>query len=167
MFSFYPSPFPHVVWDGLSFDCPLAKLDKIDSDLFSFFQSKELKKVEGYTQLFTFILSNKELLKECFDVDIIGYDCFMSEYRKHCYLLPHDDRLEDRKVAWLYYLEQATGGDLLLYNSKDGHPTTIAKRIESKKGRMVLFKVSKDSWHAVDEVESGVRRAMGGWLYEN
>ena len=163
MFSYYASPFPHIVWDNLELEVEQVDVTLKESDLFRFYQSMELKDDPVIAQVKQFLLENKELWKETFGVNISSMDAFMSEYRDHCYLLPHDDRLDDRQLAWIYYLDAGIGGDLVLYNG-DERPTTEAKRVTVKPGRLIVFPVG--SWHMVAEVTGGVRRAVGGWLYE-
>ena len=51
------------------------------------------------------------------------------------YLLCHDDQLEGRKIAYLFYLsdmKETDGGSLNLFASKNRVPTTIERKIIPK-----------------------------------
>ena len=90
-------------------------------------------------------------------------------YSDTCYLLCHDDDLEGRKIAFTLYLSNLTqpeGGSLCLFSSKNKFPERIIKKLEPKLNSLVIFEVSKTSFHEVEEVIAKKQRiALGGWLH--
>ncbi|MFT4312625.1 MAG: 2OG-Fe(II) oxygenase family protein [Candidatus Woesearchaeota archaeon] len=146
-----------------------------DSDLFDFYQTNDLK----YTQnsiLKNFIetLYSKEFLS--YIEELTGFslgdtvDIAGTLYQDTNYLLCHDDQLEGRKIAFLIYLsdmEQGEGGELNLYDHKDGTPQKIQKKIIPKFNTFALFEVTPTSFHSVQEVVVDKQRvAIGGWYHE-
>ncbi len=90
-------------------------------------------------------------------------------YEKTSFLLPHDDKIENRKIAYLLYLsknfKEKDGGSFALYNSKNNSPTTISKLYPPEFNSLLLFEVSKNSFHEVTENISNKKRyTIGGWL---
>eukprot|EP01083_Nonionella_stella_P035435 96688_1 len=120
-------------------------------------------------------------------------DLFASCYKDTSYLLCHDDQVEDRSIAFILYLvpedwNASDGGALNIYNSYTvDNPTqnanssntndanTVAvnifphhnpcKQLIPKRNSVVIFEVSDQSFHAVDEILSAdkSRIAIGGW----
>jgi prolyl 3-hydroxylase /prolyl 3,4-dihydroxylase len=89
-------------------------------------------------------------------------------YQRTHYLLPHDDQLDGRAVAFMYYLtslNQDEGGALCLYDSKDNTPTRIQQKIQPQKNTFVFFRVSAKSFHEIKEVLRGNRLTLTGWFY--
>jgi Rps23 Pro-64 3,4-dihydroxylase Tpa1-like proline 4-hydroxylase len=88
-----------------------------------------------------------------------------SLYEDTDYLLCHDDQLEGRKIAFLFYLSdmgKRDGGSLALIGKK----MKTAKRIIPKKGAFAFFEVSPVSYHEVEEVLVKKQRlALGGWFH--
>ena len=96
-------------------------------------------------------------------------DMHAAIYRDTDHLLCHDDQLEGRKVAYMLYLSSLAPGDgaaLELYNSHDGEPTTVAKRIVPTLGTLLIFEVSALSFHAVSElIVPKDRITIAGWFH--
>ncbi len=96
-------------------------------------------------------------------------DMHAAIYRDTDHLLCHDDQLEGRKVAYMVYLSNLAsgeGGALELYESHEGEPTKIAKRIVPTAGTLLIFEVSPMSFHAVSElVVAKDRIAIAGWFH--
>jgi Rps23 Pro-64 3,4-dihydroxylase Tpa1-like proline 4-hydroxylase len=96
-------------------------------------------------------------------------DLFGSIYQDTDHLLPHDDQLAGRKIAFMLYLndlEERDGGALALYGSKNKSATTIAKRFIPKAGSLVFFEVSQLSFHTVEEMLTDTQRiTLSGWYY--
>lgn len=91
-------------------------------------------------------------------------DVAASLYQDTDFLLCHDDRLENRSLAFILYFSTLTkdqGGALCLYDAQE----KLAKRIVPKWNTLVLFRVSKKSLHAVEEVIDAQRLAVGGWYH--
>ena len=104
-------------------------------------------------------------------VDVAG-----SCYEEYDVLLPHDDRMEERKFAFILYLtpewEEDWGGQLVLFNSDERHyPTNVAKKVVPKFNNLVFFNINHEightSWHCVEEVVApGKKRlSLNGWFH--
>jgi Rps23 Pro-64 3,4-dihydroxylase Tpa1-like proline 4-hydroxylase len=105
-------------------------------------------------------ITNTNLRKK---IDVNG-----SMYKSTDFLLPHDDRLEGRKIAFFYYLsnmDSKKGGRLKLFSSKSNVPVKVSKYIVPKFNKFAFFKVSSKSWHEVEEVKKGRRLAISGWFH--
>jgi len=78
--------------------------------------------------------------------------------------LPHDDRLEGRKIAYVLYLSdlrEEDGGSLDMYEDMK-----IVKSIIPKFGDLLLFEVSEKSFHQVAEVLTDANRlTIAGWFH--
>lgn len=87
--------------------------------------------------------------------------------------MPHDDRLEERKFAFIFYLSpewrEEFGGLLHLFDHipEENRPITIAKSLLPKSNSFVFFQVKANSWHAVSEVlsEDKPRLSLNGWFH--
>ena len=90
-------------------------------------------------------------------------------YQNTDYLLCHDDQLQGRKIAYLYYLstlKKKQGGALTFFSSKKKIPEKITRRIIPVFNTFVLFKVSPVSFHAIEEVTADTKRvAITGWFH--
>ena len=88
-----------------------------------------------------------------------------SLYEDTNYLLCHDDQLEGRKIAFLFYLSSMgrnDGGSLALINKQ----LKAEKRIVPQMGTLAFFEVSPISYHEVEEVLVKKQRlALGGWFH--
>ncbi|MDO8564280.1 MAG: 2OG-Fe(II) oxygenase family protein [Nanoarchaeota archaeon] len=179
------SPFPHLVIDNFLNVEKVAKLalalkkeefEEKDSDLFSFKQTqdlhysenKEIKEFVGFleSQEFSDLVGGMTGIK----VESGALDLFGSLYENTSYLLCHDDQLEDRKIAYIIYLgdnfNEDDGGALFLREDNKGKPGEIAQKYYPKFNSLVMFEVSKKSWHEVEEVIGKKKRyAIGGWLH--
>lgn len=89
------------------------------------------------------------------------------------YLLPHDDRVQKRKIAFILNLTkdfgEDDGGHLELFNMNDKkEPVNIVKSIQPKFNQFNLFVVSEKSFHQIREVTGNKERiSISGWYYEN
>jgi len=92
-------------------------------------------------------------------------DLSANMYQNTDFLLCHDDRLEDRKVAFMIYLSSLTkkdGGALNLFDKEEN----VAKSLRPSFNTFLLFKVSKKSFHVVEEVVNDIQRiALTGWFH--
>ena len=149
------------------------KFERQDTDLFSFSQTKELFASKNkFVKEFYVFLSSKEFI--AFIKGLTGeklgdkIDMHAHQYKQGDYLLFHDDKLENRKIAYVINLSTGfnpeDGGKLQLYNIKK--PIKPAKEILPEFNSLVLFKVSNKSLHAVEEVITKKERlGLGGWFY--
>lgn len=89
------------------------------------------------------------------------------------YLLCHNDKVENRKIAFIYYLtelKEKDGGKFEFFNSntkKLPEPETI-KSIIPKANTLNIFEVTETSYHQITEILTDKERiTIGGWYYEN
>lgn len=147
-----------------------------NSDLFTFLQTNDFKGTRNRTlQQFRLLLSSPEFVnylsvvtgtKLKKNIDISG-----TVYNNTHYLLPHDDQVEDRKIAYFLYLStlaKKDGGKLLLYASRNNEPTAVAHQILPTFNTFSFFKVSSKSFHEVEEVITNKQRVtITGWFHGN
>ncbi len=144
------------------------------SDLFDFYQTNDLVSItEPTLTAFTEYLYSEDFV--AYMETLTGTklstkaDLFVSIYQDTNYLLPHDDKIGTRKIAFLIYLEDFTkeeGGALEIWDNKDGVPTKIVDTIIPKANSLALFEVSEKSFHAVEEVVVDKQRiAITGWYH--
>ncbi len=142
-----------------------------EADLFKLKQTNDLSssKIKALSEFRNFLLSEGFMhymesitglaLKRGI-VDLSG-----SMYEDTDFLLCHDDRLEGRKIAFLFYLSslnEKDGGALALLDKKLG----AGKRIIPQFNTFAFFEVSKISHHEVEEVIAQKQRiALGGWFH--
>lgn len=177
------TPYPHMqLEDFLQEEKYEALVDALsdlefahkENDLFSLAQTPDLKSVDDKTIQSFIDFMNSQQLRDWF-ADVTGeqttpgkLDCFGAIYEDSDYLLCHDDRLEDRKIAFILYLTTLTeeqGGALALFTDSDGLPNKKAKAYQPVANSIAFFTVNKKSWHEVEEVtDDTFRVSAGGWL---
>ena len=146
-----------------------------ESDLFKFMQTHDLQGTENKTlQEFRIFLSSEAFISYMETITEIelkkeSIDLSASMYQNTDYLLPHDDQLQGRKIAFMLYLstlEAKDGGKLILYNTKGGKPQEEEKAITPQCNKCVFFKVCENSFHEVEEVITNKQRiTLGGWFH--
>ena len=177
-------PFKHVVIDNflkenmakeLLNEIKREKFIEKESDLFSFKQTDDLyysrnRRVKEFhsamcsSEFFSFIsFISGFKFKGVFDM--AG-----TLYESGDYLLCHDDELEVRKIAYVLYFSEnfneEDGGNFTLFDSKNGKPFRAFKKYVPLFNRLLIFEVSKRSFHEVEENLSDKKRyAIGGWLH--
>lgn len=169
-------PYPHLVLpnfftnkiDTVAHALKNEKFHRQNSDLFQFDQTNDCKNaktkaVKEFYKMFT----SKEFLKLISEItgkkfksaDMSGFI-----YHDTDYLLPHDDRLEGRKVAYVVNLSRhftkQNGGALRLFKGK-----RIVKVIPPTYNTLTIFEVSKKSLHDVQEVMHNKRISFAGWFH--
>ncbi len=170
-------PFPHLVLGNFF----ASKINRVaeqllnekfveqNSDLFQFQQTDDCKKAtQPIVKEFHKFFSSKEFIS--FIASITGeklkfIDMSAFIYDDTDYLLPHDDRLEGRKIAYILQigdnLTKEDGGALQFLKGKK-----IAKSIPPTFNTFTIFKVSNKSWHRVQEVISSKKRvSFAGWFH--
>ncbi|QQG38962.1 MAG: 2OG-Fe(II) oxygenase [Candidatus Woesearchaeota archaeon] len=141
-----------------------------ESDLFRFKQTNDLVnyKTEEIGVFFELINSEefKKYLEEITGIKAHGeVDCSGFVYSNCDYLLPHDDRLEKRKIAYTLNLSKwftkKDGGNLEFFEENK-----IVKVIEPKFNTFVIFEVVTDKTiHQVSEVLTDKERlTISGWF---
>jgi len=129
-------------------DCKNAKQPAV-KDFYKFFSSKE------FIQYISKLTSTK-----LESIDMSGFI-----YDDTDYLLPHDDRLSGRKIAYILNLtknfKKKDGGALQLFKNNK-----IVKNIPPTYNTLTLFKVSPYSMHQVQEIKTKKKRlSFAGWFH--
>jgi len=147
-----------------------------NNDLYKFEQSKDLVHNKD-TAISTFRSLCETMLP--FITEVTGIplnskiDLFCSQYKYSDTLLCHDDELEERRIAFIYYLVpgdwgESDGGALDLFSADElGQPQKVVKSILPKRNNFVFFEVSAKSFHQVAEVmsEEKTRLSVSGWFH--
>ncbi len=146
------------------------------SDLFSFHQTDDLassrnNSLQQYYQFF----GSRPFLKYISSLTgsrLTSIDAAGQQYADSDFLLPHDDRLEGRKIAYILNLSRnfsaKDGGqlDFFAVDRETGYPTRVVKSVVPSFNTLTIFKVSKTSFHQVREVLSRkTRLSIGGWFH--
>ncbi|MBT4538756.1 hypothetical protein HOI26_02755 [Candidatus Woesearchaeota archaeon] len=173
-------PFPHLSLQHFFHEARLEELKKaIDeekftqktSDLFSFKQTKDffncknkvIKAFYDFLRSKAFMVYMEYLTGLKFKRNQV--DLAATLYEDTDFLLPHDDRLEKRKLAFMTYLSnlrKRDGGTLVLYNEKG----KAVKKVLPLANTFCFFAVSKHSLHEIEEVVGKVQRlTVGGWYH--
>jgi Rps23 Pro-64 3,4-dihydroxylase Tpa1-like proline 4-hydroxylase len=176
-------PYPYIqvekffdaeIFAGLTHAVGKLEFTQKSSDLFEFYQTSDLASIteptltafKEYLYSKTFVTYIEEMTNTQLSTKA---DLFVSIYQDTNYLLPHDDKIGTRKIAFLVYLEDFSedeGGALEIWDNDGEEPTQIADKIIPKANSMVLFKVSEKSFHAVEEVVVDKQRiAITGWYH--
>lgn len=174
-------PFPHLEIKNFlkkkEIDKLLQKVKKQrfhlkKSDLFQFSQTDDLLKNKDFKEIISYLTSKEYItyMEKTTGIKLNGkIDLFASLYQDTDFLLPHDDRLSGRKIAFMIYLsdlKKKDGGALLLYDKSNN--AKEVKIIEPKFNSFVFFEVSSQSLHGVEEVVSNKKRyALSGWFHGN
>ncbi len=150
-------------------------IDK-NADLFQFKQSHDiiLAEVKNLKDIYSFFSSKEfcEYISKLTDTSVKSIDMSGFIYSKTDYLLPHDDQLEGRKIAYIINLsnhfKRKDGGRLQLFSSINNQPHKILKSIIPEFNNLILFKVSSISFHQVEEVFTNKERiSLAGWFHGN
>ncbi|KAF1766120.1 hypothetical protein GCK72_006076 [Caenorhabditis remanei] len=189
---FEKSPFPH--WQIRNFvensDNVVEKVEeelqhfenwsRKENDLYSLFQTDDFKSIDPTENpsIFSFrqflYTEVKEWLQNISGVELTEQvDCNGSCYARTDSLLPHNDLIETRRFAFVYYMTSANwdsaanGGDLQLFNNdKSLQPTTVATQFAPLRNSLILFEVSEKSWHRVAEmISEEPRLSINGWFH--
>ncbi|XP_019859293.1 PREDICTED: prolyl 3-hydroxylase OGFOD1-like, partial [Amphimedon queenslandica] len=113
-------------------------------------------------------------LRELTGIDLYEtVDATCAKYDYTDVLLCHDDELEGRRIAYIYYLvdpswEKKDGGTLDLFNTDEfGQPHQIVHSIVPLWNSFVFFEVTPISFHQVSEVltASKTRLTISGWFH--
>lgn len=175
-------PFPHLVLKDFFLKDKLKKvLEEIhkedyverNSDLFQFRQSSDLLEINNQIlKEFYLFFSSKEFrdyISNITNINLNAIDMSAFIYSQTDYLLPHDDQLEGRKIAYVVNLsdfKRKDGGRLQLFSSKDTKPGKIIKSYSPEFNNFVLFQVSKISFHQVEEILGRKERiSLAGWFH--
>ena len=170
-------PFPHLVLGNFFTKKIMAVEDSLlkqsfaeqNSDLFQFQQTDDVSKLNNSVlREFHSFFSSRVFLsfisqvtnKKLKSIDMSGFI-----YDDTDYLLPHDDRLDGRKIAYIVNLSRnftkGDGGALQLFKGKK-----VVKSIVPTYNAFTIFEVSSKSLHQVEEVKSNKQRlSFAGWFH--
>jgi len=143
------------------------------SDLFQFSQTNDLKKTKDkqLKEFYHFFSSRKfiQYISKLTKTKLKKINMSGFTYSSTDYLLPHDDRLEGRKIAYivnLSKLKEADGGALELFEVNNSRATKVVRSYPPQFNSLVLFKVTPSSFHQVSEVLSDKKRyTLTGWFH--
>ena len=147
-----------------------------DSDLFYLFQTKDFRSIDNkLIKEFYSLVSSREFLDLIEKITglkgLNATDAASLIFPDTGYLLPHDDRLSTRKIAYILNLsnfEEKDGGQLEFFSTdSNNNPIKVVKSITPKFNNFIIFKVSNKSFHQVNEVLTNKQRiTIGGWFNE-
>ncbi|HVY01236.1 MAG TPA: 2OG-Fe(II) oxygenase family protein [Candidatus Nanoarchaeia archaeon] len=177
-------PYPHLVIENFLDEKDAQRLAKAirkeefkekDSDLFHLWQTSDLAQTKNkdLKEMHSFVVSKEfaDFMKDVSGLNVKPgvLDFAGSLYKDTNYLLCHDDKVEDRKIAYILYLsddfKEKEGGALVIFDDDNGKPGKPVKKYSPKWNSLAMFAVSNKSWHSVDEVIGKKDRyAIGGWL---
>ena len=161
--------------DSLQEELSHLKLARKKSDLLNFRQSFDLS--QSNDSLIGSFLSSlkKQILHFISESTGFGLDSVSLSFANYSfgdYLLCHDDRLENRKIAFIFYLvpedwKEEDGGTLDLFRSEEFTPLEIAKSIRPLRNSLIFFEVNQVSFHQVSEVlvAEKSRLSLSGWFH--
>ena len=179
------SPFHHmVIHNFLDLDQASPSLEALaeqeftptESDLFSYSASSNLSISDNpdIKSLYSSMCSNAWVrkLESLFDLSLSGnVDMAAYVYVNGDFLLPHDDELDSRLLAYSLHLTPnmslSDGGSFDFFSSNtEGEAKEIVKQVVPKFNSIVIFKVTPESWHQVSEILSDVQRfSLTGWYH--
>lgn len=178
------SPFPHVVvenfLDSDTLDLVVDALAGLEysfseSDLFSYWASVKLTDIDHPAlNILREDLGDKSWRDEvakAFQVSkLSNIDMAAYVYGLGDFLLPHDDQVENRIIAYSLHLtpdlEENDGGSLDLFKANNEGKSQLVKSIIPKFNSLNLFEVSATSWHQVSEILTDIQRlTLTGWYH--
>jgi Rps23 Pro-64 3,4-dihydroxylase Tpa1-like proline 4-hydroxylase len=176
-------PFPHIVLHEFFSPAKIRRVRKEllkqafdfkEADLFRFHQTADISALSNkILQEFYRFFNSKDFcgyISKITSTKVKKADMSGFIYSSTDHLLPHDDRFEGRKIAYVVNLSQnftkKDGGALSFFATKNNRPTIIVQSFTPKFNTFFLFKVSPKSFHKVDEVLTDKKRlSLAGWFY--
>lgn len=160
----------------------LSHLEFIEknNDLYQFHQTEDLSSRDSpeqpYFNAFKSVLRGevKEMVEEMTGISLNdNIDLFCGKYAHTDYLLCHDDELEGRRIAFIFYLvspswSESDGGSLDLFDTDSkGEPDKVVKSLLPVLNSFAFFPVNDKSYHQVAEVLSkdNIRLSLSGWFH--
>jgi len=163
---------------GLEKELLQLKFFEKSNDLYKFHQSDDLKKsTKSHVTSLRHVLYNdfRMWLQEISGftdlTDQVDMSC--AKYEHTDVLLCHDDELEGRRIAYIFYLvppdwEESDGGTLDLFSTDEhGQPEQITRTLVPQWNSLAFFEVTPISFHQVSEVLSlnKTRLSISGWFH--
>ncbi len=177
-------PFPHVVvrdfLDAPTLDLVIDALagleyDFKESDLFSYWASVELTDINHPAiNILRDDLGDKpwrEKVSKSFNVkELSNIDMAAYVYGLGDFLLPHDDQVEGRIIAYSLHLTpeitEEMGGALNVFEADDKGKSKLVDSIIPEYNSLIMFEVSDHSWHEVSEILMDIQRlTVTGWYH--
>ncbi|RZD34929.1 MAG: hypothetical protein CXT75_08895 [Methanobacteriota archaeon] len=87
------------------------------------------------------------------------------------FLLPHDDQVEGRIIAYSLHLTdigitEKMGGALHIYEADKLGKSTLVESLIPEYNSLIMFEVSNHSWHQVGEILDDIQRlTVTGWYH--
>ena len=86
------------------------------------------------------------------------------------FLLPHDDQVEERIIAYSLHLTpeitEEMGGSLQIFDIDENNTSKLVDSIIPEYNSLIMFEVSKHSWHQVGEILQDIQRlTVTGWYH--
>lgn len=144
-------------------------------DLFQFKRTKDLRRAtDKYIQMLnkSFRTDLVSWMKRNTNIELNGKVSMSSaRYNDTDHLLCHDDNMDDRRIAYIFYLTKGWskkyGGTLDLFDTDEKGPTEIVKSLIPEYNSLVFFEVVKNSYHQVAEVLTSdrCRWSLSGWFH--
>jgi len=177
-------PYPHVIvknfLDESTLDLVIDALagleyDFKESDLFSYWASVELTNIDHPAiNILRDDLGDEMWRKKVAEVfnskPLSSIDMAAYVYGLGDFLLPHDDQVEERIIAYSLHLtpeiNQEMGGSLQIFDIDENHSSKLVDSVIPEYNSLIMFEVSKHSWHQVGEILQDIQRlTVTGWYH--
>lgn len=118
--------------------------------------------VAPFNKLVSFLDDLKKAVNEKFYLGLQQYECHLAYYPPGTFYKKHLDKHETnstRSLSFVFYLNQASGGELVLYNKNN----EVIKIVSPEAGSFICF-MSDEFPHEVKPASSE-RRSFTGWMH--
>ena len=177
-------PFKHVVvknfLDPPTLDLVIDALagleyDFKESDLFSYWASIDLTDINHPAinilrddlggEIWRKKVAESFKAKKLSSIDMAAYVYGLGDF-----LLPHDDQVEGRVIAYSLHLTpeitEKMGGALNIFKANDAGKSKLVDSIIPEYNSLIMFEVSDSSWHQVSEIMQDIQRlTVTGWYH--
>ena len=177
-------PYPNVIvrdfLDESTLDLVIDALagleyDFKESDLFSYWASIELTEIDHPAinilrddlgdEIWRKKVAEAFSSKPLSSIDMAAYVYGLGDF-----LLPHDDQVEERIIAYSLHLtpeiNEEMGGSLQIFDIDENNTSKLVDSIIPEYNSLIMFEVSKHSWHQVGEILQDIQRlTVTGWYH--
>ena len=177
-------PYPHIIVKNFLDDSTLdlvidalagLEYDFKESDLFSYWASVELTDIDHPAinilrddlgdELWRNKVAEAFSSKPLSSIDMAAYVYGLGDF-----LLPHDDQVEERIIAYSLHLTpeitEEMGGALQIFDVDENNKSKLVESIIPEYNSLIMFEVSKHSWHQVGEILQDIQRlTVTGWYH--
>ena len=177
-------PFKHVVvknfLDPSTLDLVIDALagleyDFKESDLFSYWASIDLTDINHPAinilrddlggEIWRKKVAESFKVKKLSNIDMAAYVYGLGDF-----LLPHDDQVEGRIIAYSLHLTpeitEKMGGALNIFKANSAGKSKLVDSIIPEYNSLIMFEVSDSSWHQVSEIMQDIQRlTVTGWYH--